>query len=85
MRLKSDESETNISPNETKDFVTPKPLAPSGPAATLDLATAVVAQAAPFQGVGRQNLSQRFRMPDLKSLKTLGALNQRFRSFICFQ
>jgi len=39
-------------------FVTPTPLAPSGPAATLDRPTTVLAPTEPFQGVGRQNLSQ---------------------------
>jgi hypothetical protein len=41
-----------------KVVATPKPLAPSGPAATLVLGIAVLAPVEPFQGFGRQNLSQ---------------------------
>lgn len=46
---------------------TPSRLAPSGPAATLNLAAAVLAPVEPFQWVGRQNLSQ--------SQESLRALN----------
>ncbi|HEY6521142.1 MAG TPA: hypothetical protein VIZ19_17480 [Roseiarcus sp.] len=48
---------------ECQKKATAKPLAPSGPAATLDLATAALAPVEPFQGVGRRNLSRVKKIP----------------------